>query len=276
MTEGDESGSVAIRSVGRPRLIQDNHAIALQRAWSTPVASRAGTLASVGRDPETGGQMSVDERIERSRLLYEQALFESDAGALTAAEQELDGVEADLAVARGRVIHGRFLEQRAEDPEQAREDPRELALFERAAELYRARGDVRGEAESLFWVGCCQQLVRRDNEAAVPLLWRSLELATEADDPLTMSEALRHLGIAEHAAGRLEAARLHLEESTRLRREIGAWPGVASNLVGLIYIAAGQDRREDALALAEEARAIAEANGAQGLLHQIDEARAQL
>jgi hypothetical protein len=69
---------------------------------------------------------------------------------------------------------------------------------------------------------------------------------------------------------------LHLEESTRLHREIGAWPGVASNLVGLIYIAAGQDRREDALALAEEARAIAEANGAQGLLRQIDEARAQL
>jgi len=39
---------------------------------------------------------------------------------------------------------------------------------------------------------------------------------------------------------------------------------------------AGQDRREDALALAEEARAIAEANGAQGVLRQIDEARAQL
>ena len=74
-------------------------------------------------------------------------------------------------------------------------------MFERAAELYRARGDVRGEAESLFWVGCCHQVVRRDNEAAVPVLWRSLELATEADDPMTMSEALRHLGIAEHAAG---------------------------------------------------------------------------
>src|SRR5208282_788935 len=165
---------------------------------------------------ETGGQMSVDERIERSRLLYEQALFESDAGALTAAERELEGVEADLALARGRVIHGRFLEQRAEDPKQAREDPRELALFERATQLYRARGDVRGEAESLFWVGCCHQVVRHDNEAAVPVLWRSLELATETDDPLTMSEALRHLGIAEHAAGRLEAARAHLEESTRL------------------------------------------------------------
>jgi tetratricopeptide (TPR) repeat protein len=220
--------------------------------------------------------MSVDGRIEQSRLLYERALFEGDAAALEAAELELDGVEADLALGRGRVIHGRFLQQRAEDPEQAREDPRELALFERAAELYRARGDVRGEAESLFWVGCCHQVVRRDNEAAVPVLWRSLELATEADDTMTMSEALRHLGIAEHAAGRLEAARLHLEESTRLRREIGAWPGVAANLVGLAYIAAGRDRRDDALKLIEESRAIAEASGARGLMRQIEEARAQL
>jgi len=220
--------------------------------------------------------MSVDERIERSRLLYERALFEGDGGGLAEAERELEGVAADLALAQGRIIHGRFLQQRAEDPEQAREDPRELALFERAAELYRARGDVRGEAESLFWVGCCHQVVRRDNEAAVPVLWRSLELATEADDTMTMSEALRHLGIAEHAAGRLEAARLHLEESTRLRREIGAWPGVAANLVGLAYIAAGQDRRDDALKAIEESRAIAEASGARGLMRQIEEARAQL
>ena len=220
--------------------------------------------------------MNVDERVERSRLLYERALFEGDAAALEAADLQLDGVEADLALGRGRVIHGRFLRKRSEDPEQAREDPRELALFERAAELYRARGDVHGEAESLFWVGCCHQVVRRDNEAAVPVLWRSLELATEADDTMTMSEALRHLGIAEHAAGRLEAARLHLEESTRLRRELGAGLGVASNLIGLTYIAAGQDRRDDALKLIEEAYAIAEANGARGLIRQIEEARAQL
>ena len=218
----------------------------------------------------------MDGRIERSRQLYERALFQSDAGALAEAERELDGVEADLCLARGRVIHGRFLEQRAQEPERAREDPRELALVERAAELYRARGDVRGEGEALFWVGCCHQVVRRDDEAAVPVLWRSLELATEADDTVVMAEALRHLGIAEHAAGHLDAARLHLEESTRLRRELGSWPGVASNLVGLIYIAAGQDRRDDGLKLAAEARSIAEASGAQGLLRQIEEARAAL
>jgi tetratricopeptide (TPR) repeat protein len=219
---------------------------------------------------------NVDERVERSRLGFERALFEGDAGALAEADRELDGVEADLALARGRIMHGRFLQQRAQDPEQARGDSRELALFERAAELYQAREDIRGAGESLFWVGCYHQLIRRDNEAAVPVLWRSLELATRAGDPATMSEALRHLGIAEHAAGRLDAARLHLEESTRLRRETGSWPGVASNLVGLTYIAAGQDRRDDALTLIEEARALAEASGARGLMPVIDEARAQL
>ena len=79
--------------------------------------------------------MSVQDptdRIERSRLLYERALLEGEAGALDTADRELDAVEADLALARGRICHGRFLEQRNEDPEQATEDPRELALFERA------------------------------------------------------------------------------------------------------------------------------------------------
>jgi hypothetical protein len=52
--------------------------------------------------------------------------------------------------------------------------------------------------------------------------------------------------------------------------------GVAANLVGLTYIAAGQNRRDDALKLIEEARAIAEASNARGLIRQIDEARAQL
>ena len=218
--------------------------------------------------------MSADERIERSRLLYERALFQGDADALHEAGWALDVVEADLALARGRLIHGRFLQQRAEDPDLASADPRELALFKRAARLYRARDDVRGEAKALFWVGCYHQVVRRNQRAAVPVLRRSLELATRAGDPMTRSEALRHLGIADHAAGRLDAARRQLEESTRLRREAGHLPGVAANLVGLTYIAAGQDRRDDALALIEEARAIAEASGARALMRQVEEARA--
>jgi len=220
--------------------------------------------------------VSTDGRIERSRLAYERAIHDADASALAEAGRELDAVEADLALARGRVIHGRFLLQRASDPRQAREDPDELALFERAGQLYRDLGDVRGEAEALFWTGCCHQVIRRDNQAAVPVLQRSLELAAQAGDTSTMAEALRHLGIAEHAAGQLDAAQERLEDSTRLRREDGNLPGVAANLVGLAYIAAGQGRRDDALALAAEAGAIAEANGAHGIMRQVQEARATI
>jgi tetratricopeptide (TPR) repeat protein len=220
--------------------------------------------------------VQVDDRIERARVLYERALFEGDASALGEAGRELDAVEADLALARGRLIHGRFLERQTDNPEQSIEDPRELALFEQAARLYRELGDGRGEAAALFWIGCCHQVVRHDDAAAVPVLERSLELASTAGDKKTMAEALRHLGIAEHRAGRLDAARPRLEESTRLRRELGLQAGVASNMVGLIYVAAGQGRRDDALALIAEAGALARASGAHGITRQIEEASAAL
>jgi hypothetical protein len=91
---------------------------------------------------------------------------------------------------------------------------------------------------------------------------------------MVRAEVLRHLGIAEHSAGRMDAAREYLEESVRLRREIGLLPGVAGNLVGLIYIAAAQGRRDDALALADEATAICQESGSLGILRQVEEARA--
>ena len=217
----------------------------------------------------TGAAMSREDRIERARLCCERAVFGGDAGALASAERELDAVEADLALARGQVIHARFQDER-------NEDPRELALFERAAQLYRSLDDVRGEGAALFWIGTFHQIVRQDNDTAVPVFDRSCELATQVGDKLTLSEALRHLGIAEHAAGRLDTARARLEESTRLRREVGFLPGVAANLVGLVYVAAGQGRRDDAQALVQEAGAIAAASGAQRITRQVEEARAHL
>jgi hypothetical protein len=165
---------------------------------------------------------------------------------------------------------------RHQDPTAAEEDPGELPLFERAAQLYRALGDIRGEAEALFWVGCFDQVVRHDNATAVPVLEQSLKLASQAGEKAAMSEAPRHLGIAAHGTGHLEVARQRLEESTRLRREIGLLPGAAANMVGLAYIAAAQERSDDALALLDEASAIAGASQAHRILQQVNEARAQL
>jgi tetratricopeptide (TPR) repeat protein len=217
--------------------------------------------------------MSAEDRIERAKTLCEQAVFSGDASALTIAERGLDAVEADLAMARGRILHARFQNARDSADSSAVEDATELPLFEHAAGLYRALGDVRGEAEALFWIGCLHQFIRRDNEAAVPVLEQSRRLAAQVGDRPTQAEALRHLGIAAHMTGRFDEARERLEESSHLRRELGALPGVASNMVGLAYIAAAQDRHSDALAILDEADAIAQAHGAHAIAQHIKQAR---
>jgi tetratricopeptide (TPR) repeat protein len=218
----------------------------------------------------------VDERVGRAGVLYERAVFTGDAGRLAEAERDLDAAEADLVMARRQLMHGWFLLRLDQDPAAAEEFPGELPLFERALRLYRELGDTRGEAEALFWVGCFHQLVRRDNATAVPILEQSLKLASQAGSKSTMAEALRHLGIAAHRTGRLEAAEEYLAESTQLRREIGLMPGAAANMVGLAYIAAARGRSDDALALLDEAGAIARASQAQRILQQVDEARSEL
>ncbi|MEU9828482.1 tetratricopeptide repeat protein [Micromonospora chersina] len=220
--------------------------------------------------------MSTEDRIERARELYERAVYSGDTSVLIDAERALDAVEADTALARGRILHARFQSAPAGAGSLTAEDPAELPLFERALELYRALGDTRGEAEALFWIGCLHQFIRRDNETAVPYLERSCWLAGETGDKRTQSEALRHLGIAAHAADRLDEAREQLEESSRLRRETGAFPGVASNMIGLAYIAAAQNRRADALATLDEAHAIARAHGAHAIVRHIEQARTQI
>ncbi|GAA2183311.1 tetratricopeptide repeat protein [Micromonospora lupini] len=220
--------------------------------------------------------MSAEDRIERARVLYEHAVFSGDAGVLADAERDLDAVEADAALARGRILHARFLAERATSGSSPVEDPAELQLFERAIELYQALGDTRGQAETLFWIGCLHQVIRRDDETAVPHLTRSRQMAAQVGDKPTEAEALRHLGIAAHTAGRLDEARERLEESSRLRREMGALPGVAANMVGLAYIAAAQDRHTDALATLDEANAIAQAHGAHAIVQQIEQARTQI
>ncbi|MEV0201142.1 tetratricopeptide repeat protein [Nonomuraea sp. NPDC050691] len=213
--------------------------------------------------------MGAEGWTERVRALYEEAVFGGDDGALAAAGRELDAVEAGLALARGRIAHARFLRDGEEDPD-------ELPLFLRARGLYRSLGDARGEAEAVFWLGTYHQVVRHDHDTALPLLERSYALADAAGDRLTASYAARHLGIAAHAAGRLDVARERLEESTRLRREAGFLPGVAANLVGLVHVAVDEGRLGDAGKLATEAAELAEASGAKAILRQVEEARARL
>jgi hypothetical protein len=213
--------------------------------------------------------MTTDSRLTQAQALYEQAVFGGDAGALAVAERDLDGVEADLALARGRILHARFLEAR-------QEDPRELALFERAAELYRHLTDGRGEAEALFWIGTVHQVVRGDSASARPFLEQSYALAAQAGDKLTLSYAARHLGFVLAADRQLGAARAKFEESVRLRREVGFQPGVAAGLLALAELALDEGHPAEAHDLLAEADAVAVASQAHGIRRWITAARADL
>lgn len=246
------------------------------RGLTSDIAGRVLFLVGDGDNLVTAEQrdqladpMSTDNPIERATQLYEQAVFGGDADALTLAERELDTAEADLALARGRILHARFLQLREEIPQ-------ELALFEQAAELYRRLGDTRGEAEALFWIGCYRQVVREDHAAARPTLERSYELAAGTGDELTMSYAVRHLGFADQADGDTAAARRRFEESVLLRRNLGFEPGIAAGLLALAHLSVQEGDRDQASALLEEAESIARSSRSHGVLTWIEQVRRDL
>jgi len=213
--------------------------------------------------------MAEDDRLVEARTQYERAVFGGFEEAVGIGERALDGLEADLALARGRLLHARWLAEREDDP-------RELAELERAAHLYRELGDERGEAEALFWIGTYHQVCHRDNDSALPPLRRSYELAVKVEDRLTQSYTVRHLGFADQAAGRVEEARAWLDESLRLRRELDFGPGVAAALLALAELDFERGERELALREIAEAAEVAGASGAHRISRYIEEFRSAI
>lgn len=203
---------------------------------------------------------------EHAEELFEAAMFGGDTSALDRSDDVLDAVEAPLSMARGKVLHVRFLNDREENS-------RELPLFERAAELYRRLGDVSGEADALFWIGCWHQVVKGDGATGRPYFERSYALAESVDDRRTMSYAVRHLGFADKDAGDFDRARERLTESVSLRREIGFRPGEAAGLVALAYLAAETGNLPTALHHLDDAQAVAESCGAKAVSGWIEQAR---
>jgi hypothetical protein len=209
----------------------------------------------------------MDDRLIRAKDWYERAVFAGEDDAPDRGDSELDSLEADLALARGRLVHARFLADRKEYPP---------ALFERAVELYAKTGDTRGEAEALFWLGTYHQVVHGAHQTAVPLLERARDLSLAVDDKLNLSYVVRHLGFAELENGNTAAARELLEQSVALRRELGFLPGVAAGLLSLAYVAHRSGDQAAAQALLDEASTAADASGARGVAKWIDSARSDL
>ena len=207
--------------------------------------------------------------IGRAGVLFEAAMFGGDASALDRSDDELDAVEAPLSMARGKVLHVRFLNDHEENQQ-------ELVLFERAAELYRRLGDASGEADALFWIGCWHQVVKGDGVTGRPYFERSYTLAKSVDDRMTMSYAIRHLGFADKDAGHFDQARERLTESVTLRREIGFRPGEAAGLVALAYFVAETGDPAAAFLHLDEAQSVAESCGAKAVLGWIEAARTHI
>jgi hypothetical protein len=193
-------------------------------------------------------------------------MFGGDAAALDRSDDALDAIEAPLSMARGKVLHVRFLNDREENNQ-------ELVLFERAADLYQRLGDVSGEADALFWVGCWHQVVKGDGVTGRPYFERSYELAKSVNDRMTMSYAIRHLGFDDKDAGHFDQARERLTESVTLRREIGFRPGEAAGLVALAYLAAETGDRATAFHHLDQAQSVAESCGAKAVSGWIEKAR---
>lgn len=202
------------------------------------------------------------------RAIYDEACFRGDGDALRRGEEELRAIEAQLSLARGRFLHAQFLRDRADRPE-------ELTHFIAAAALFSALGDVRGEADATFWVTTYHQVVRGDQEEALPLLERAERLAAEADDPLVMSYVARHLAFVDLAAGDLDRARARFEESTRLRRQLDFVPGVAAALLPLAHLAALGGDLETASRVLDEADRLCEAHQLNAVSEWTTELRAE-
>lgn len=213
--------------------------------------------------------MSERARFDEARRLCDQGLFDGEPGALEAADANLDHVEAELALTRGRVMHIRFLADRQENPQA-------LRLLQRAVELFHKLGDIRGEGEALFRIGVHYQVVRGDNTEALRHLTEARNLSGRAGDKLTLSYAVRHLGFVRKDAGDLEAARDLFEESVRLRSEVGHIPGIAAAKLPLAEVVAQLGDREGALKLLEEARALVAMPGARRVASWLEETRTAL
>ncbi|MDP4509020.1 hypothetical protein [Nonomuraea turcica] len=140
--------------VGRPRELVEIAGVRCHGPHTEGIAEPGGL-------DEVSG-IGIERRIEQAKLSYERAVYVGDVGELGQAERELDKVEADLVLARGRILHARFLNDR-------REDPRELALFERATHLYRMLGDSTGEAELVLYPpDCCRAARVRPRLTVLP------------------------------------------------------------------------------------------------------------
>jgi tetratricopeptide (TPR) repeat protein len=186
----------------------------------TLMAHQCVALGHVLTDMATFGGMET--RAEREAVLDHALQYAERSG-----HASLIGA---VCAAQGMSLHVVYLESN-----RSTELAEELSLFERALALRQLSGDHAAIAESLFHVGLVYGVVRNDHARAVPYFEDAYRRATDAQDPITASYAIRHIAFARAAASDLPAALSALHESLRLREAANFIPGVAMTYMTLAY-----------------------------------------
>lgn len=229
--------------------------------------------------PESGGarDLPLEERIRRISPLVRIESHEWSAPAWSDAERLLDATEAEIALARGRLIYEQYLRSGPGGyPALGANGRPALPHFQRAAELFHRLGNSAGEREALFWIGTLEQVLNRDYSAASLALEEARALAERADDQLLLSCVERHLGFLAFLEGMPAEAENHLGESMRLRRSLRFEPGVAMGLVALAELFLEKKDAPRARQLLDEAAEVARASAASGALIAVERARLEL
>jgi tetratricopeptide (TPR) repeat protein len=157
------------------------------------------------------------------------------------------------------VLHFRAIELPAEERAAVDAGP-EIRLFERALGMRRDLGDLEDVAESLWQVGLVHQVLRRDSARAAPYFHEALALvdALPDCDGWLRSEIHRHVGFdllvrEENHDAALEQLRRSLE----IRETLDEKGWCVSGLIALAAVSRQAGRRDDAIAYARRAGALA-------------------
>jgi tetratricopeptide (TPR) repeat protein len=132
-------------------------------------------------------------------------------------------------------------------------DYEQVPAMEEALALFRAAGDISGEANALAQLGMLLDDLG-DHERATLLEERALKLFRTSDDRHNVARLLNSRGLAAYDIGDYDRAASLLEESLSLARSLGAWHAVALALNNLALVA--QERRDFGLAMTQQREAL--------------------
>ncbi len=132
--------------------------------------------------------------------------------------------------------------------------------LEAALRLYRELGDARGVASTLQVVGSVAREQGR-YARAMELHEESLSIAEAADDQWAVASAHGYLGFACWLQAEFERATQECTLAVRMFRELGDVEGIAWSLLSLGTVARYQGARDQAAALLQECRSLAERIG---------------